>query len=231
MVAFLSNQMNVGAFKINSIEKPEAKAKIDLFPKGDKYDFSKELRSAVSEKRQKAKNDNRVANEFEKKLSKFNHEIKQKVKEIIHEKQVDKQNPYLKKDEAKMNEAKAADAKSIGTKTDEAKAVNAKPSETEAVDTIPVEIKTADTKTAEAKTEDVKEENAETNSVQLNENLTKIAEQLVGIIQDLQKTVDTKATPTDNKLLEATDLLEKINLGKIGPQEALVEIENLIKKP
>ena len=49
------------------------------------------------------------------------------------------------------------------------------------------------------------------------------------MIQDLQKTVDTKATPTDNKLLEATDLLEKINLGKIGPKDALVEIENLVK--
>lgn len=205
MVAFLSNQMNVGAFKINSIEKPEAKAKIDLSQKSDKYDFSKELRSAVGEKRLKSKNGSPIANNFEKKLSKFNHEIKQKVKEIIQEKQVDKRNPYLKANEAKMDEAKAADVETIDTKTAETKPIDSNPEE------------------------EVKNSGNEGDSAQLSENLTKIAEQLVGLIQDLQKTVDSKATPTDNKLLEATDLLEKINLGKIGPQEALVVIENLIK--
>ena len=210
MVAFLSNQMNVGAFKINNMEKPEAKAKIDLSPKNEKYDFRKELRSA----------------EFEKKLSKFNHEIKQKVKEINQEKQVDKRDPYLK-----AAESKTVEANTIGAKTADAKTIKAE---------------TTDAKTIDSKIEDVKEENLKTfseladeeetkasgneeNSVQLSENLTKIAEQLVGLIQDLQKTLESKTTPIDSKLLEATDLLEKINLGKISSQDALVEIENLIQ--
>ena len=206
MVAFLSNQMNVGAFKINNIEKPEAKAKIDLSPKSGKCDFSKELRSA----------------EFEKKLSKVNHEIKQKVKEIIQEKQVDQQNPYLKANEAKMDEVKTADTKVVDPKTGDTKTINSK--------TEDVQDENSKILSELANKEESKASGNEENAVQLSENLTKIAEQLVSLIQDIQKTVDTKATLTDNKLLEATDLLEKINLGKIAPKEALVEIENLIKE-
>lgn len=225
-MAFLLNQMNAGAFKINTLEKPEVKANNGFQRNENKVDFSKELRAVVDEKRQAEKVSGSNTKNFENKLSKFNHDSKQKVKEYNLEKQIAKKNeneqltqktennqPEEKVEPAQLEEVKVVSEKnpiSEENKTDETKG---KSSESAG------EAKKVDG--TESATDVVAKE-------ELNTNLAKMVEQLISIMKSLKDVVSAENAPTESELTKATDLLDKINTGKIDAKDAFKEIKNLI---
>jgi len=233
MVAFLLNQMNVGAFKINTMEKLDSSSNGKSAQSSSKSDFSKELRSAVEEKRKSGSTDTPNVKKFEKKFSKVNHDSKEKAKLLNNDKVSEKKNEQSQP--AKKVETDKVDDKKLGSSQEDVKSV-ADNNETQKKDTVKTDDvngkSTEDQKTVAAADETTvaKTSTDGTDGLnQINGDLAKIVEQLVGIMQNLQQSGNNSVAPTKDELTKATELLDKLKTGKIEPADAFNELGKLME--
>lgn len=225
-MAFLLNQMNVGAFKINTLEKPEMKTNTLAGLKSTKGDFSKELRAAVDEKRSVRNVDEPSYKKFEKKLSKVNQDSKQKFKENIEDRVSEKASSKSLEKITGKSEAKE-------TITPDEKL---SPVENQSTNPVEPEKKMDGTEKSEKtlNTEDVQKTASPEEAVTPEELAGKIASSvnnvtavLMTLIQQLNPTAETKKGVEEVKA-KAEELLKGIEKGTVPPEQGIKELQALV---